>query len=73
MNKNFSDRDYLDARMDRLNLGNDYSDTYDMSDEAFESLVKELEAADAKGSLNLETSEGVDNLEEIYNRHVYPE
>ena len=73
MNKNFSDRDYLNARMDRLNLGNDYSDTYDMSDEAFESLVKELEAADAKGSLNLETSEGVDNLEEIYNRHVYPE
>jgi hypothetical protein len=73
MKKNFSDRDYLDARMEKMNLGNDYSDTYDMSDEAFEALVKELETAAAKGLLNLETSEGVDQLAEIYNRHVYPD
>ena len=73
MKKNFSDRDYLDARIEKMNLGNDYSDTYDMSDKAFEALVEELETASAKGLLNLETSEGVDRLAEIYNRHVYPE
>ena len=71
MNKKFSDRDYLDARMEALQLGNNYSDTYEMSDADFELLVVELETAAAVGLLNLETNDGVNRLAEIYNRHVY--
>ena len=66
----FSRRGWLDARMAALALG-DYSDTNDMDDDAFEKLVKELETAKERGELNLETSDGVERLAEIYNRHVY--
>jgi len=63
-------RSALNNRMAALELG-DYSDTYSMTDDAFESLVIELEAAQKAGEINLETNAGVDRLAEIYKRHVY--
>lgn len=72
-NKILSDRDYITARAERLELGNSWSDTDSLTDAEFNALVTELEQAQAAGLLDLETNEGVDRLAEIYNRHVYPE
>lgn len=72
-NKISSDRDYITARAERLELGNSWSDTDSLTDAEFDALVTELEQAQADGLLDLETNEGVDRLSEIYNRHVYPE
>ena len=68
-----SDRDYITARAERLELGNSWSDTDTLTDAQFDALVTELEQAQADGLLDLETNAGVDRLAEIYNRHVYQE
>lgn len=63
MNTNFDNRNWLENRFNNLNLGD--MDFTGMDDDNLESMVKELEAANDEGKLNLETSEGVDTLTAI--------
>lgn len=58
----------LDNRLATLNLG-DISDTYHLTDDQLKSLIVDLENAKEQGKLDLETSQGVDLLETIWNAH----
>ena len=59
---------YWSNRFDNLNLG--FTDSiYKLSADELESLVRELAAAQEAGELNLETNEGVENLQRIMEKH----
>jgi len=65
--KNFDKRNWLENRFNDLNLGD--LDMSGMDDDTLENLVKELEAANEDGKLNLETAEGIDNLTAIVGKY----
>jgi len=59
---------YWSNRFDNLNLG--FTDSiYKLSADELESLVRELAAAQEEGELNLETNEGIENLQRIMEKH----
>jgi hypothetical protein len=59
---------YWSNRFDALNVG--YTDSiYHLSADELEALVKELEAAQQAGDLDLETDSGVENLRRIMEKH----
>ena len=59
---------YWSNRFDDLNLG--FTDSiYKLSADELESLVRELAAAQEEGELNLETNEGIENLQRIMEKH----
>jgi len=59
---------YWSNRFDALNLG--FTDSiYKLSADELEALVRELAAAQEAGELNLETNEGVENLQRIMEKH----
>ena len=65
----FDRRSWLMQRFDELYVGY-FDEIVDMNLDDLESMVEELESAQADDELDLETIEGCDNLERIVNKYL---
>lgn len=69
MNYDEVKRKYLDSKFDRLNVG--WVEEIDnLPDDEYEDMIDELWDAQKKGELNLETEQGLTNLQEIVERYL---